>query len=220
MRAIFGSRYFAFLCALVVTVLSTEVAFSPSGWAQNAQPKVEISAQLTPDEVELYADKIDVYAKLAAGTSRTFTNVIRYLKSFNFKTGPTGNERSSYDLVSLDADGYAKLLKAARAAAQAKPEIPVLDTAALAYIEAISANAEVLNEAAEYYSSAREYEQDRYQAGQGITPENHARNRRVPGDASAVHVGAQSVRAIVDPAGDCGCRHGRACALRAASHAS
>ena len=101
MRAIFGRCYPACLSPLIVGLLAA-IALSPPVRAQNAQPKVEISAQLGADEIELYADKIDVYAKLAAGTSRTFTNVIRYLKSFNFKTGPTGNERSSYDLVNLE----------------------------------------------------------------------------------------------------------------------
>ena len=198
MRAIFGRCYPACLSPLIVRLLAA-IALAPPVWAQNAQPKVEISAQLSPDEVELYADKIDVYAKLAAGTSRTFTNVIRYLKSFNFKTGPTGNERSSYDLVNLDGDTYAKLLQAARAAAQAKPEIPVLDAAALAYIEAISANAEVFNEAAEYYSSAREYEQDRYQRGKELHPKIM---REIDGFLATLPpfmLALNQSRAIVDP---------------------
>jgi hypothetical protein len=167
--------------------------------AQASLPKVEISAQLDPDSVALYADKLDVYARLAAGTSRTFTNSIRYLKSFNYKTGPTGNERQSYDLLSLDADAYTKLIGNARAAAQAKPEIPVLDAAAMAYVDAISANAEVFNEAAEYYSSARRYEEDRYALGKELHPKISKEIEKFLATLPPFMHAFNQARTIVDP---------------------
>lgn len=138
--------------------------------AQGGLPQITVPKGLDADSVELYADKLDVYAKLLAGTSRTTTNAFRYLKNFDLKTGPKGTESSTYDLVNLDADLYAELVRAARAAASEEPAIPELDKAALAYADAVATNPAVFNEAAQYYSSARDYETDKYQRGKELHP--------------------------------------------------
>ena len=138
--------------------------------AQGGLPQITVPGNLDADQIEQYADKLDIYAELLAGTSRTVTNAIRYLKNFDPKKGPTGRESSTYDLLSLNGDLYAELARKARAAATEAPLIPELDKAALAYADAVSTNAEVFNEAAEYYSSARRYEEDRYEHGKTLHP--------------------------------------------------
>lgn len=88
------------IVALLAAALVLAVPPLPQAFAQSAPPKLEIAQALEADEVELYADKLDVYARLLAGTSRTVTNALRYLKSFDFKTGPKGTETSSYQTES------------------------------------------------------------------------------------------------------------------------
>src|SRR5262245_37570738 len=129
--------------------------------AQGGLPQITLPANLDADAIERYTEKLDAYARLLAGTSRTVTVALRYLKSFDLKTGPTGNERSTYDLLELSASQYEDVIRAARAAAAEEPAIAELDQAALAYADAVSTNPAVLNEAAHYYSSARAYELDR-----------------------------------------------------------
>ena len=98
------------------------------------------------------------------------TIALRYLKNFDLKTGPKGTESSTYDLLDLNADLYADLVRKARAAAAEEPAIPELDQAALAYADAVATNPAVFNEAAQYYSSARRYELDRYEHGKALHP--------------------------------------------------
>jgi hypothetical protein len=155
---------------LWLALLGLPAIVSAPAAAQGGLPRITVPADLDDDRIELYADKLDVYAALLAGTSRTVTNAIRYLKNFDLKTGPKGTEDSTYDLLNLNTDLYADLIRKARAAAAEEPAIPELDKAALAYAEAVASNPAVFNEAAEYYSSARRYEEDRYEHGKTLHP--------------------------------------------------
>ena len=155
----------------VLVVLSGLLAFPAAPTlAQGGLPQIAVPADLDADAIERYADKLDAYAQLLAGTSRTVTNALRYLKNFDLKSGPKGTERSTYDLVDLNADLYADLVRKARAAAAEEPAIPELDKAALDYADAVTTNPAVFNEAAQYYSSARRYELDRYEHGKTLHP--------------------------------------------------
>jgi hypothetical protein len=158
------------LLSLLSLSLLVAAAHTPPAQAQGGLPQITVPGNLDADQIEQYADKLDVYAALLAGTSRTVTNAIRYLKNFDPKKGPTGRETSTYDLLSLNGDLYADLIRKARAAATETPLVPDLDKAALAYADAVSTNVEVFNEAADYYSSARRYEEDRYEHGKTLHP--------------------------------------------------
>jgi hypothetical protein len=88
----------------VLAVLSGLLAFPAAPTlAQGGLPQIAVPADLDADAIERYADKLDAYAQLLAGTSRTVTNALRYLKNFDLKSGPKGTERSTYDLVDLNA---------------------------------------------------------------------------------------------------------------------
>ena len=157
----------ALLSALLLSVLASP--FAPA-LAQGGLPQITVPGELDADAIERYADKLDAYAQLLAGTSRTVTNALRYLKNFDLKSGPKGTERSTYDLLDLNADLYADLVRKARAAAAEEPAITELDKAALDYADAVATNPAVFNEAAQYYSGARRYELDRYAHGKTLHP--------------------------------------------------
>ena len=156
---------------LPALVLLSALAFPAApALAQGGLPQIAVPGELDADAIERYAEKLDAYAQLLAGTSRTVTNALRYLKNFDLKSGPKGSERSTYDLLDLNADLYADLVRKARAAAAEEPAIPELDKAALDYAEAVATNPAVFNEAAQYYSGARRYELDRYAHGKTLHP--------------------------------------------------
>jgi hypothetical protein len=157
----------ALLSALLLSVLAFPAA---PALAQGGLPQITVPGELDADAIERYADKLDAYAQLLAGTSRTVTNALRYLKNFDLKSGPKGTERSTYDLLDLNADLYADLVRKARAAAAEEPAITELDKAALDYADAVATNPAVFNEAAQYYSGARRYELDRYAHGKTLHP--------------------------------------------------
>ena len=162
----------ALLSALLLSaVLLSALAFPAApALAQGGLPQITVPGDLDADAIERYADKLDAYAQLLAGTSRTVTNALRYLKNFDLKSGPKGTERSTYDLLDLNADLYADLVRKARAAAAEEPAIPELDKAALDYADAVATNPAVFNEAAQYYSSAKRYQLDRYEHGKTLHP--------------------------------------------------
>ena len=157
----------ALLSALLLAALALPAA---PALAQGGLPQITVPGDLDADAIERYADKLDAYAQLLAGTSRTVTNALRYLKNFDLKSGPKGTERSTYDPVDLNADLYADLVRKARAAAAEEPAIPELDKAALDYADAVATNPAVFNEAAQYYSSAKRYQLDRYEHGKTLHP--------------------------------------------------
>ena len=157
----------ALLSVLLLSVLASP--FAPA-LAQGGLPQITVPGELDADAIERYAEKLDAYAQLLAGTSRTVTNALRYLKNFDLKSGPKGTERSTYDLLDLNADLYADLVRKARAAAAEEPAITELDKAALDYADAVATNPAVFNEAAQYYSGARRYELDRYAHGKVLHP--------------------------------------------------
>jgi hypothetical protein len=154
----------------VLALLSALALPTAPALAQGGLPQITLPGDLDADAVERYTDKLDAYAQLLAGTSRTVTNALRYLKNFDLKSGPKGTERSTYDLVDLNANLYADLVRKARAAAAEEPAIAELDKAALDYADAVATNPAVFNEAAQYYSGARRYELDRYEHGKVLHP--------------------------------------------------
>lgn len=187
------------IVALLAAALVLAAPPLPQASAQSGPPRIEIAQALGADDIELYADKLDVYARLLAGTSRTVTNALRYLKSFDFKTGPKGTETSSYDLVDLNGERYAELIRAAREAAADPPAIPELDKAALAYADAVATNAAVYNEAARYYSSDRAYERDRYRHGKELHPKIAHELERFFATLPPFMTRMNQARAAVDP---------------------
>ena len=154
----------------MTAVTATAVTAAGTGAGAAAEPAVEIPAKLDGPAIQLYSEKLDAYARLVAGTARLVTDAMRYMGSFDLKKGPTGKERSVYELVDIDADLVAEVIKGARDAAETEPAIPALDKAALAYADAIAGAPGVFNEAAGYYSSDQAYVADHLKRGKALHP--------------------------------------------------
>ncbi len=141
--------------------------------AQDAKPQNPPTVQvpsLDEDGIEAWSEKLDRYASVLTDTVRAWTNVLRYMSSFNFKTGPTGKEDSVYHLLELDKERFAAAAKTARELAKEGPAMPEVDRAAEAFAAAIESMPAVMNEAAAYYGSSEDYKEDRLAKGKELHP--------------------------------------------------
>lgn len=182
-----------FLIALAVAVATARAQ------TDTAAPVVEIPARLDLRAIQLYSEKLDAYARLVAGSARLVTNAMRYMGSFNLKQGPTGKESSVYELVDIDGDLVAKVIKGGRDAAETEPAIPALDKAALGYADAIEAAPGVFNEAAGYYSSRQAYVADHLKRGKQLHPRIAAAITKLYGALPALIKSLRSARDQLDP---------------------
>jgi hypothetical protein len=147
------------------------LAFVPiTASAQQANPPTVQIPSLDEDGIEAWSEKIDRYAGVLTDTSRAWSNVLRYMSSFNFKTGPTGKERSVYHLYELDTERFAAAVKTARELVKDGPPMPEVDKAAEAFAAAVEGMPAVFNAAAEYYSTNEDYQQDGLAKGKELHP--------------------------------------------------
>jgi Protein of unknown function (DUF3829) len=156
-----GARVLAVLIVLAPLAALAQQAANP--------PTVQVPT-LDDEGIEAWSEKLDQYATVHVDTIRAWTNVLRYMSSFNFRTGPTGNERSVYELIGLDAERVAAAAKLARELAKADPPIPEVDRAAEAFASAVERMPAIFNEAAAYYGSSGLYKADRLARGKILHP--------------------------------------------------
>lgn len=158
-----------FLFILAVALAPAAAAAQPAK-TQNARPATVQVPTLDEDGIEAWSEKLDRYASVLTDTIRAWPNVLRYMSSFNFRTGPTGKEDSVYHLYELDPERFAAAVARARELAREAPAMPELDRAAEAFAQAIEGMPAVFNEAAAYYGSGEEYRFDRLEKGKALHP--------------------------------------------------
>jgi hypothetical protein len=91
---------------------------------QAANPPTVQVPTLDDDGIEAWSEKLDRYATVHGDTITAWINVLRYFGSFDARVGPTGNERSVYELIALDARGFAAAAERARELARASRRCP------------------------------------------------------------------------------------------------
>lgn len=163
---IFTSRAFAVAAVslllqvpTIAPVLSGTPAFAQS--AAVAGSAGEVQADLSDDAI----GKMNAYVEFLNRSIRASESLQRYESWVDMKQGPTGRERVVYGLYSLY--DVRDEIAAVEEAARAKPKMPELDAAMLAYVEVYQKLAPVVEKANKYYERL-DYKSDKMEGARAF----------------------------------------------------
>ncbi len=152
-------------CASALPV-GAQLNIQPGAQQQPATTKVP---ELTNEQMSQWSNKLNAYVNLFNRSGRAVDSWNRYKSWVNVKTGPTGKERNVYGLYSTYDDVVKELAPKAIAAAGEQPNMGVLDSATVAYAEALKKLDPILNDTVKYYDR-KDYSDDKFAKGKELHP--------------------------------------------------
>lgn len=143
---------------------ATSASTNPTSANQEADKKSGATDQKSSNAANAH-EKVQAYIECYNSADRSGHSTIeRYASWVNMKSGPTGKERHVYGLYSIHENVINNCTKEITAALEQQPALQPLDDTARAYLGALQALAEQVNEAYKYYEREN-YKDDGFAQG-------------------------------------------------------